>query len=679
MSYPSSANSYQNGSGHNGAGPRPGGPNTGDGIGLAIDNMLRNELKVSDPRDAQQVAAALLARYKDSPRARGIAQEAQGVPFLQQQQMQVLPPTLPTSSDVEFRQANSDVEKSLIDLGSSALLDDYGPELGGWAQAIRSAVAEGGQAARNGLDPRQRDKTLTIRRQLGDYARLARFVGALTPSMTPNYRKLAQALDEVSAVLLVMLGEALANIGFSSGYYLLQVPYMELQQRRDSAVFALRNLVGATQQATGPGEWPRGVNAYRFLFNTLEEQGQGDLRALLVESELSRAMDDLIQRAGQGGSDGLRALGVTAGIDLERFRRLVVVASTLRKKGIEYQSPPLSAFLESLLLFVDAFTPAGGSRFLKIARPPILFYGLYNQTLGDESFDATLMELIQLRGQIATQVDYLLYGYEPNRAAIQIMLDMMVYLIDRVIDLYAVSVDSESIPEQRAIAYLLLIAQIAAQIDPRIDPNAPKPGVLSANYTAYTNNMGDVLQRIGVKHSRIINGLTTLSVKAITAFEEPNMTKFFRRFAALARKALGKFNAHAVYPTTGVPGTPPVPPGTPVTPQPYLVMDQPDSLYPWDINYGVLRQTLPGSVEQELLIQLGVEERWLNLVRTMSPDFQPDNRIFQRLQDTVRFVLLQLGHVGDTNLLDSEGDLITMSLPPQYETTLDQISAALRK
>jgi hypothetical protein len=673
MSYPSSANhGHQNGYGY-GASPNPAPRQnstlSGDGIGLAIDNMLRNELKVADPRDAHQVAAALLARYKDSPRARGIAQEAQGIPYLQQQQVQVMPPSLPTSSDIEFRQANSDVEKSLQDLGTSALLDDYGPELGGWAQAIRSAIAEGGQAARNGLDPRQRDKTLTIRRQLGDYARLARFVGALTPSMTPNYRKLAQALDEVSAVLLVMLGEALANIGFSSGYYLLQVPFSELQQRRDSAVFGLRNLVGATQQAHGGNEWPRGVNAYRFLFNTLEEQGQGDLRALLVESELARAMDDLIQRAGQGGSDGLRALGVTAAIDLERFRRLVVVASTLRKKGIEYQSPPLSAFLESLLLFVDAFTPAGGSRLLKIARPPILFYGLYNQTLGDESFDTTLVELIQLRGQVATQVDYLLYGYEPNRAAIQIMLDMMVYLVDRIIDLYAVSVDSEGMPEQRAIAYLLLITQIAAQIDPRID--AAKHGAMAGNYATYMDHMGLVLTQVASNQSRIVAGLTTKHVAVISAFEEPNITKFFRRFARVARKALLKFEASAVVAKAEVSVS-----GSPSTTT--YAEDTPDSLYPWDINYALLRQSLPPAVEQELLIQLGVEERWLNLVRTMSPDFQPDNRIFQRLQDTVRFVLLQMHRVGDTSMLDGEGDLITASLPPQYETSLEQIRSAMR-
>jgi len=651
MSYPSSANSYPNGSGHNGSSPRPGGPNTGDGIGLAIDNMLRNELKVSDPRDASQVAAALLARYKDSPRARGIAQEAQGVPYLQQQQMQVLPPTMPTSSDVEFRQANSDVEKSLQDLGSSALLDDFGPELGGWAQAIRSAVAEGGQAARNGLDPRQRDKTLTIRRQLGDYARLARFVGALTPSMTPNYRKLAQALDEVAAVLLVMLGEALANIGFSSGYYLLQVPYVELQQRRDSAVYALRNLVGSTQQSYGPDDWPRGVNAYRFLFNTLEQQGQGDLRALLVESELSRAMDDLITRAGQGGADGLRALGVTAGIDLERFRRLVVVASTLRKKGIEYQSPPLSAFLESLLLFVDAFTPAGGSRFLKIARPPILFYGLYNQTLGEQSFDYTLMELITLRGRIATQVDYLLYGYEPNRAGVQVMLDMMVYLLDRMIDLYAVSVDTESVPEQRALAYLLLIIQIAGQADPRVLTDA----TLHGNSASYLTVLGTQIPAVQQKQ---VNGLAPLEISHIQpfgTFQEPNLGPIFDAFARIAWRTLEKF-AKTVITAPAVP----------------------NGIYPWEIPYAALVKFLPPSVEQELLIQLGVEERWLNLVRTMSPDFQPDNSIFHRLQDTVRFVLLQIGRVGDTRLLDSEGDLITMTLPPQYETSLSRISTALR-
>jgi len=103
--------------------------------------------------------------------------------------------------------------------------------------------------------------------------------------MTQNYRRLGQALDETSAVLLVMLGESLASVGFASGYYLLQVPIAELQQRRDAVIFALRKFMGGAQQAYGPDDWPRGIDAYRRLYRWLEQQGQGDLRSLLIEND----------------------------------------------------------------------------------------------------------------------------------------------------------------------------------------------------------------------------------------------------------------------------------------------------------------------------------------------------------------------------------------------------------
>ena len=157
-----------------------------------------------------------------------------------------------------------------------------------------------------------------IRRQLGDYARLARLVGALTPVVNEEYRNLAQSLDEVSAVLLVMMGEALANTGYAGGRYLLQSPHSELQTRRDAVIYALRNLIGSTQEAYTANEWPRCLDAYRQLFSGLESQGHGDLRALLVENELARAMDELVRR-GASGTPGLRALGSTALVDLQRL------------------------------------------------------------------------------------------------------------------------------------------------------------------------------------------------------------------------------------------------------------------------------------------------------------------------------------------------------------------------
>src|SRR6202023_679676 len=113
-------------------------------------------------------------------------------------------------------------------------LKDIETELQGWGQAIRGIIADGTAAARLALDPRARDRVFAARRQLGDYARLARFVGALTPTLSPSYRSLAQSLDEGSALTMVLAGEALASAGLGSGRFLLSVPASELQARRDS-------------------------------------------------------------------------------------------------------------------------------------------------------------------------------------------------------------------------------------------------------------------------------------------------------------------------------------------------------------------------------------------------------------------------------------------------------------
>ena len=145
----------------------------------------------------------------------------------------------------------------------------------GWSDSIRVAIAESKAAAQAGLDPTNRDKVIAMRRQLGEYARMARFVGSMSPGMTQNFRRLGRGLDEVSAVLLVMLGESLASVGFATGYYLLQVPLPELQQRRDAVIFALRNFAGGAQQGYGPDDWPRGIDAYRRVYQWLEDQGQG--------------------------------------------------------------------------------------------------------------------------------------------------------------------------------------------------------------------------------------------------------------------------------------------------------------------------------------------------------------------------------------------------------------------
>jgi hypothetical protein len=422
---------------------------------VSFDNLLRRELKVADPSDAKQVAEALMNRYKNDPRAQAMTQEARGLPFAMAPSYQPLSASAPIASDGEWQQASDDVERDLKELTNSVELKDTTLELAGWAHGIRSALGEGIAAARFGLDPRQRDKVFGIRAQLRDYGRLARLLGALTQASNGPFRQLARSLDATAGVLLVRLGESLAVSGYA-GRFLLQAPFSELQVRRDACIYALRSLTGSAQEAYGQNEWPRGLDAYRRLFQLLEDQGQGDLRSLLVENELSRIMDDLIQRTSQGTPEGLRAAGATAQIDLARFRRLVLIG----RASVNPSSPALASFLEALQLFVDAFTAAGGSRLLRIARPPILLYGLYGAqavTLADRR----LLELITVRTALAELADcFMDCTCTTEDVERQIVLDKSLYSMDRAIDLYALGRSDFEAPECRASAhaYVLLAA-----------------------------------------------------------------------------------------------------------------------------------------------------------------------------------------------------------------------------
>lgn len=430
---------------------------------VAFDNLLRRELKVGDPSNAHEVADALMRRYERDPKAIAIRQEAQGMPFLQTASSAPVVEMSPTASDRDWQQAVDDVERDLKELTTSALLKDVTAELSGWREAIRAALREGETSARFGLDPQQRDKAFAIRRQLGDYARLSRLVGAITPDANAFFRQLACSLDEASAVILVRLGESLGNAGFSGGRFLLQTPYTELQVRRDAAIYALRNLTGATQEAYGPSDWPRGLDAYRQLYQWLEDQGLADLRSLLVESELARVMDELIQRAAHGAPDGLRATGATAQIDLARFRRLVIVG----RRIVQPESPPFAAFLQAIQLFYDGFTSAGGYRLLRIARPPILLYGLYGLQMWGQA-EQRLLTLTTLRCTLAEQSDCIVEcGCEPCEAHLRLALDLVLYGLDRAIDLYALGRQSFETPECRASAYAYLcLAVCSPQVVP---------------------------------------------------------------------------------------------------------------------------------------------------------------------------------------------------------------------
>lgn len=421
---------------------------------MALDNLVRRKLRVSNPTDSKEVAQALRAFYTGETEA--LQREAAGLPFFQVKPIAIDSTAATTATRVELVQAKQDVERDLAALIAHPALKDVQAELRGWRQAIEGIVADGTEAARFGLDPRQRDAAMAARRQLGAYARLARYVGTLTPNMSLQYRQLAKSLDEVAALIVVSLGDSIAVAGTGGGRFLLQAPASELQSRRDAVIHALRNLTGTSAEAYGPNDWPRGLIAVRQFVDRIEEGGHTDLRILFQETYVARALDELVHYATGGSADDLRALAATAAPTLERFRRLILLAYRL----VDPESPPLAAYLGAIQFFLDAFEHgSSGTRLLYVSRPPIVFYGLYGNSGVEDAGTRRLLQLVMARGQLAEALDcYLGCDCGPSLARCQIVLDKILYDVDRAIDLYLSGVvGKDGPPEQRAAAYGVLI------------------------------------------------------------------------------------------------------------------------------------------------------------------------------------------------------------------------------
>jgi hypothetical protein len=333
------------------------------------------------------------------------------------------------------------------------------------------------------------------RRQLGEYARLARLVGAMTCGQNQAYRRLAQSLDEVAALVLVLIGEALARIGFGGGRFLLQAPASELQARRDAVVLALRNLNGSTQEAFGSKDWPYGLHGLREVFKLLDNSGHADLRALFEENTIARHMDDLLDRASSANSWGLRALGATAAVSVQRLGRLV----QLIDDQVKPNSPPLVAFLEAINLFVDGFQSTGsGYRLLFIARPPAVFYGLYGVGGPDAATDR-LINLVVARGKLAALLDcYLGCSCCEDPAICQALLDKLLYDTDRAIDLYAFGADpqGDDEPEWRAAAYGLLVEAFLTKNPVTVRPSQARKSCLGISCLPVLADLQPTLQDI---------------------------------------------------------------------------------------------------------------------------------------------------------------------------------------
>ena len=415
-----------------------------------FDNLVRRRLRVSDPNDPAEIAGALGRVYPQE--VSKLDRESQGLPFAFTVYTGGKSAQSYVGTDGEDALAN--VEHDLAALSASSLLREVKPELRGWSAGIRSAIVSGLNAARSGIDPQQRERVFAARRTLGDYARLLRFAGALSPAAQSLYRKAARAIDSAASVILVSLGQAMAQVGLVGSRFLMQAPAVDLQTRRDAVLAALRNLVGSGESAA-PDGWPRGILALRQLSVYLQDQGYADLEPLLQDSYLAAQLDELVHASEGEGAEGLRTMSAGAEPILNGLRRLVLVCRGTAQPA----SPTLEAFRVALQHFLDPFDPgavSSGYRLPFMSRPPLLLSNMAGGLMPDWG-SQRLVDLAALRFRIADDVEHY-HQFDVGddlRIGEQVLLDACLQCFDKAVDLYSLGTDpvGDGPAEWRAASY----------------------------------------------------------------------------------------------------------------------------------------------------------------------------------------------------------------------------------
>jgi hypothetical protein len=447
------------------------------------DNLLRQRLRVGNLDDPSEVARGLRQLF---PReARKLDAEAAGFPT--PAAISFAPPVRAVeamATSVEIEQAEQAVDLDLLALSRDHRLGAISEELLGWGRAVRATLYDGRTAAALALDPRARDRLMGARRQIQEYSRLVRMVGSLNPDTRSSFRKLAADLDGASSLLVVLAGETLAGQRMGDLKFLPSVAANDLQARRDSVISCLRDILSYAG-GSGRDTFPWSMEGLRSFHKRIEDSGHLDLRALLDETTLGHHLDMLVDLAARNDSSGFRELGATSEVSTQKLYRLVAMGDRVDA------APALSHFLKALQIFLDTFKSSqSGYRMASVGRPIIAqrrqagFGGLDNAT-------KRLNLLIGQRSQLADMADCFL-GCSCLRDDVlrQIMLDKILFDIDRAIDLYISGSDPEGRgePEWRAAGYGILAYDLT---NPSVFTNDRRP-----DYAPYWTFRGGALVKL---------------------------------------------------------------------------------------------------------------------------------------------------------------------------------------
>ena len=440
-----------------------------------IDDFLRRELRVGDPRNALEVVAALRQRYAND--AARIDSEAAGLPYRYEQMPSAyFAPrgTADTPGSKEERRVQTDLDSDLAALIDSRDNREWAPEFRGWRDVLVREFADGTAAARMAADPAMRDRGFLAVRKLGEYARVARLVGVLNLVLNEDFRRLSTTLDDAANVIRILMGEALFDSGLADGGQVIQVSVVDMRQRRDSVMVALRRLAGLND--TGfDGDWGDDVAAYGELLDEIDDRSAPELNVYLREEMLGPILDGLVGSVSRQDPESLRQIAATAPVEIARIKRLLdIVAAQLRAATAEV-SAGLTAFAESLRLFVEAFDQdRAGARLIDLSVP--LPMAAQQSGEGDADGRRVLLELVIARGQYSQEVDCFLSccGGTSSQLRTQVRLDRFLYDLDRAVDLYSRGSQKSGPEEQRASVYKIIAERL---LD---DPNVkPLPGLVA--------------------------------------------------------------------------------------------------------------------------------------------------------------------------------------------------------
>jgi len=445
-----------------------------------IDDFLRRELRIGDPRSTQEVVTALRRRYAAD--ASRLDQEAAGLPVRYDPQPPVVisAPAGDTPGGREERRVRGDLDSDFQALIEARDNREWAPEIRGWRDTLLREFADGAAAARFAQDPAMRDRSFFSVRKIGEFARVARLVGVMNLALNCDYRRLATTLDEAANVIRILMGEALYGAGLSEGGFIIQVPITDLRQRRDSLMLAVRRLSGAAEIDDDGGDWGNAVAAYRRLLDELDRRSAPELTVYLREELLGQVVDGLIGAVSRQDPEALRQVAATAPVEIARLNRLLVIAAPLAEQPPPPQplnpiSAALSYFVQSLQLFLDAFEESrSGARLIDLSVP--LPMAARQSDEADREGRRILRELVSLRGEYAQEVECFLSccGCEQTELRCQVKLDKVLFDVDRAIDLYA---RGEGYPpqwgddERRAGVYSVIARNLAA------DRSCVAPGV----------------------------------------------------------------------------------------------------------------------------------------------------------------------------------------------------------